>query len=108
MRLASTDLDTADAARGQLGSTVIAADVPETRRRWETSNDWWEEIETVIETRVTDARTAVADTGIEPTKRAGRGSRNHHDRRRMRRRRHRQPRRRRTRLNRQATAANCE
>ncbi len=50
--LACTDLDAADTARGQLGITVLAADMFETSRLWETINDWSDEIET-IETRVT-------------------------------------------------------
>ncbi|WP_405098252.1 transposase [Micromonospora sp. NBC_01412] len=108
MLLACTDLDAADTARGQLGITVLAADMPETWRLWETINDWWDEIETFIETRVTNARTEAANTGIKHIKRTGRGYRNHHYQRRIRLRSHRQTRRRRTRLNQQAAAANCE
>jgi len=48
MLLACTDLDAAHIARGQLGITVHAADMPETWRLWETINDWWNEIETFI------------------------------------------------------------
>jgi len=85
---------------------VLAADMPETWRLCETINDWWDEIETFIETRVTNARTEAANTGI---KRTGRGYRNHrHYQRRILLPSHRQTRRRRTRLNHQATAANCE
>jgi transposase len=109
MLLACTDLDAADTARGQLGITVLAADMPETWRLWETINDWWDEIETFIETRVTNARTEAANTGIKHIKRTGRGYRNHHHyQRRILLHSHRQTRRRRTRLNQQATAANCE
>jgi hypothetical protein len=68
MLLACTDLDAADTARGQLGITVLAADMPETWRLWETINDWWDEIETFIETRVTNARTEAANTGIKHIK----------------------------------------
>lgn len=39
MLLACTGLDAADTARGQLGITVLAAGMPETRRLWETIND---------------------------------------------------------------------
>jgi hypothetical protein len=78
MLLACTDLDAADTARGQLGITVLAADMPETWRLWETINDWWDEIETFIETRVTNARTEAANTDIKHIKRTGRGYRNHH------------------------------
>jgi hypothetical protein len=109
MLLACTDLDAADTARGQLGITVLAADMPETWRLWETINDWWDEIETFIETRVTNARTEAANTGIKHIKRTGRGYRNHrHYQRRILLRSRRQIRRRRTRLNQQATAANRE
>jgi hypothetical protein len=38
MLLACTDLDAADTARGQLGITVLAADMPETSRLWETND----------------------------------------------------------------------
>jgi transposase len=107
MLLACTDLDAADTARGQLGVTVLAAGMPETWRLWETINDWWDEIETFIETRVTNARTEAANTGIKHIKRTGRGYRNHYQRRILLRS-HRQTRRRRTRSNQQATAANCE
>lgn len=78
VRMRCTDLDAADTARGQLGITVLAADMPETWRLWETINDWWDEIETFIETRVTNARTEAANTGIKHIKRTGRGYRNHH------------------------------
>lgn len=47
MLLACTDLDAADTARGQLGITVLAADMPETWRLSETINDCWDEIETL-------------------------------------------------------------
>jgi hypothetical protein len=39
MLLARTDLDAADSARGQLGITVLATDMAETWRLWETLND---------------------------------------------------------------------
>jgi hypothetical protein len=39
----------------RLGITVVAADLPEVWRLWEAINDWWDEIETFIETRVTNA-----------------------------------------------------
>jgi hypothetical protein len=108
MLLACTDLDTADTARGLLGSTVVAADLPEARQLWQTISDWRDEIETFIETRVTNARTEAANTAIKHIKRTGRGYRNHrHYQARILRRSHRQTRRRRTRLNQQATTANC-
>ena len=55
----------------------MAADLPEAWRLWETINDWWDEIETFIETRVTNARTEAANTAIKHIKRTGRGYRNH-------------------------------
>jgi transposase len=77
MLLASTDPDAADTARGLLGCAVLGANMPETWRLWETINAWWEEIETSIETRVTNARTEAANTAIKHIKRTGRGYRNH-------------------------------
>ena len=77
MLLATTDLDAADHARGLLGVTVVAADMEETWKLWNTINAWWDEIETFIETRVTNAKTEAANTGIKQIKRTGRGYRNH-------------------------------
>jgi transposase len=76
--LACTDLHTADTARGLLGVAVLSANLPETWKLWNTVNDWWDEIETFIETRVTNARTEAANTSIKQIKRTGRGYRNHH------------------------------
>jgi len=76
MLLASRDIDTADTARGLLGIAVLGADMDETWRLWTTVNAWWEEIETLIETRVTNARTEAANTTIKQIKRTGRGYRN--------------------------------
>ena len=99
------DLDT---ARGPLGMTVVDPDLPEARRLWETINDWWEEIETFIGTGVTSPRTEAASTAIKHIKRTGRGYRNRRRYQvRILLRSHRQTRRRRTRLNQQATTANC-
>lgn len=77
MLLATTDLDAADTARGLLGCAVLGANMPETWRLWNTINAWWPEIETFIETRVTNARTEAANTAIKHIKRTGRGYRNH-------------------------------
>lgn len=74
--LACTDLDAADHARGMLGLAVLGADMDETWRLWETVNAWWDEIETFIVTRVTNARTEAANTSIKQIKRTGRGYRN--------------------------------
>jgi transposase len=107
MLLASTDLDAADTARGLLGCAVLGANMPETWRLWETVSAWWEEIETFIETRVTNARTEAANTAIKHIKRTGRGYRNHeHYQTRILLRSARQTRRR-SPLNQQATTLNC-
>lgn len=74
MLLTTTDLDT---ARGLLGIAVVAADTPECWKLWGTINAWWPEIETFIETRVTNARTEAANTMVKQIKRTGRGYRNH-------------------------------
>ncbi|WP_308259411.1 transposase [Pseudonocardia sp. H11422] len=74
--LACRDLEAADHARGLLGIVVLAADMDETWRLLETVNGWWDEIETCIDTRVTNARTEAANT-IKHIKRTGRGYRNH-------------------------------
>lgn len=107
MLLACPDLTAADTARGMLGIAVAAADMDETWRLWDTVNAWWDEIETFIETRVTNARTEAANTSIKHIKRTGRGYRNHdHYRARILLRSARQTRRR-SPLNQQATTFNC-
>lgn len=78
MLLASENTDAADTARGLLGVAVTGADMPETWRLWDTINHWWDEIETFIDTGVTNARTEAANTAIKQIKRTGRGYRNHH------------------------------
>ena len=75
--MACTDLDAADTARGLLGVAVVAADMPEAWKLWGTVNEWWEEIETFLLTRVTNAKTEAANTSIKQIKRTGRGYRNH-------------------------------
>lgn len=106
--LASEDLGAAATARGRLGIAVLAADMAECWKLWNTINAWWDETETFIETRVTNAKTEAANTAIKQIKRTGRGYRNHH---------HYQARillrsarqtRRRSPLNQQATTLNCE
>lgn len=74
MLLVCTDLDT---ARGLLGITVVAADLPEARQLWETINEWWDEIETFIETRVANARAGGREHRDKHIKRTGRDYRNH-------------------------------
>jgi transposase len=107
--LSSGSLAEAHEQKMRLGVFVLAADMPETDRLWATVDTWWEAIEVLIVTGVTNARTEAANTGIKHIKRTGRGYRNHHHyQRRILLHSHRQTRRRRTRLNQQATAANCE
>lgn len=77
MLLATRTLAEADTARGLLGIAVLAADMPETTRLWETLNAWWDEIEVFIETGVTNAKTEAANTSVKQIKRTGRGYRNH-------------------------------
>jgi transposase len=60
----------------RLGAFVLAADMPETDRLWATIDTWWEPIEVLIVTGVTNARTEAANTGIKQIKRTGRGYRN--------------------------------
>jgi transposase len=105
--LATTDLDAADTARGLLGVAVLAADTEECWKLWNTINAWWDEIETFIETRVTNAKTEAANTMVKQIKRTGRGYRNHeHYQARILLRSARQTRRR-SPLNQQATTFNC-
>ena len=71
--------DTIDQARTEkmiLGCYVLAADMAETWRLWDTIEAWWPAIEVLIATRVTNARTEAANTGIKQIKRTGRGYRN--------------------------------
>jgi transposase len=60
----------------RLGVSVLAADMPETDRLWTTIDAWWEAIEVLLVTGVTNARTEAANTGIKQIKRTGRGYRN--------------------------------
>src|SRR3954447_10449047 len=50
--------------------------MPETDRLWATIDAWWNAIEVLIVTGVTNARTEAANTGIKQIKRTGRGYRN--------------------------------
>jgi hypothetical protein len=47
-----------------LGCYVLAADMEETSRLWTTIDAWWPAIEVLVTTRVTNARTEAANTGI--------------------------------------------
>jgi transposase len=75
--LATRTLTEADTARGLLGIAVVAADLPEAWKLWTTLNDWWDQIEVFIQTRITNAKTEAANTSIKQIKRTGRGYRNH-------------------------------
>ena len=59
-----------------LGCYMLAADMDETWRLWNTICAWWPAIEVLISTGVTNARTEAANTGIKQIKRTGRGYRN--------------------------------
>jgi len=54
---------------------VLAADMSETTRLWETINAWWEDIEVFIETGITNAKTEAANTSVKQIKRTGRSHR---------------------------------
>ena len=51
---------------------VMAADMDETWRLWNTICAWWPAIEVLIATGVSNARTEAANTGIKQIKRTGR------------------------------------
>ena len=55
----------------RLGVSVLAANMPETDRLWATITAWWEAIEVLIVTGVTNARTEAANTSIKQIKRTG-------------------------------------
>ncbi len=76
MLLRSSCLDQAQHRRMVLGVHVVAANIPEMNTLWETVNTWWPEIEVLIVTGVTNARTEAANTTIKHIKRTGRGFRN--------------------------------
>jgi transposase len=74
--LRTTNLHDAHEAKMLLGYYVLVAHMPETDRLWDTICAWWTEIEVLITTRVTNARTEAANTSIKNIKRTGRGFRN--------------------------------
>jgi transposase len=74
--LASGSLAEATEQKMRLGAFVLAANMPETDRLWATVTAWWDAIEVLIVTGVTNARTEAANTGIKQIKRTGRGYRN--------------------------------
>jgi transposase len=74
--LTSGSLAEAHEQKLRLGLFVLTADMPESNRLWATIDAWWDAIEVLIVTGVTNARTEAANTGIKQIKRTGRGFRN--------------------------------
>jgi transposase len=74
--LASNTLAEANEHKMLLGLYVLTADLPEAHRLWHTIETWWDAIEVLIVTGVTNARTEAANTTIKQIKRTGRGYRN--------------------------------
>ena len=74
--LKTSSLADAHEAKMLLGHYVQVANMPETDRLWNTICQWWTEIEVLIVTGVTNARTEAANTSIKNIKRTGRGFRN--------------------------------
>ena len=74
--LNTTSLADAYEAKMLLGHYVQVANMPETDRLWNSICQWWAEIEVLIVTGVTNARTEAANTSIKNIKRTGRGFRN--------------------------------
>ncbi|WP_250446581.1 ISL3 family transposase [Actinotalea sp. C106] len=76
-RLLSTgSLADAHEERMRLGAYVLAANMPESDKLYDTITAWWASIEVLIVTGVTNARTEAANTAIKNIKRTGRGFRN--------------------------------
>ncbi len=59
-----------------MGCHVLAADMAETWRLWNTLSTWWAAVEVLITTGVSNARTEAANTAVKQIKRTGRGYRN--------------------------------
>lgn len=78
--LRAGDLADANHQRLLLAHYVDVAAMPETTRFLATVNAWWDAIEILVVTGVTNARTVPANTRIKHLKRTGRGYRNpaHH------------------------------
>jgi transposase len=74
--LKTTTLAGAHEAKMLLGHYVQVSAMAETDRLWNTICAWWNEIETLLITGVTNARTEAANTTIKNIKRTGRGFRN--------------------------------
>ena len=52
----------------RLGAFMLAANIPETDHLWATIAAWWDAIEVLIVTGVTNARTEAANTSIKQIK----------------------------------------
>lgn len=76
MMLAASALGEAAAARNVLEYYVTVAAMTETSRLLATIDAWWPQIEVLITTGVTNAKTEAAATTIKQIKRTGRGFRN--------------------------------
>jgi len=76
MLLRSGSLAELHDAKMRLGLAVIAADMPETSRLFDTISTWWDAIEVLTITGATNAKTEAANTSIKHIKRTGRGFRN--------------------------------
>lgn len=77
--LRTSSLTEAHTEKMRLGAYVLTANMPETDKLWDTICTWWDEIEVLIITGVTNARTEAANTGIKNIKRTARGFRNEHN-----------------------------
>ena len=75
--LACTTLHAARLERVRFNQHVTWAAMPETTRLKKTIDAWWNEIETFITTRATNAKTESANVTIKNIKRTGRGYRSH-------------------------------
>ena len=69
----SSSLAHAHQAKMLLGYYVALADTLETTKLWDTINNWWDQIEVLVVTGATNARTEAANTTIKNIKRTGRG-----------------------------------
>ncbi len=71
--LHSTTVEQARHEKMIMGCYVVAADMAETWRLWNTLSTWWAAVEVLITTGVSNARTETANTAIKQIKRTGRG-----------------------------------
>lgn len=76
--LAAPNAEQALIEKMTLGCYVVAADMAETWKLYHTIETWWPQIEVLLSTGLTNARTEAANTTIKHIKRTGRGYRNSH------------------------------